>query len=186
MHDPVSELKARASILHARIRRGDTAAIVRMRALPEFRTRTDEELAVTAPSIQLRQSLSVIAAEFGFSGWQHATAILTGADAIDDFGTTLYPRGAGGHLNSWYRDYDAAAARRSEGGGFLLAYRRDFFVAEAPFVESLGLDPVAPQWARMGFDWARPQDVAARTELYGVLISIRPREEAVEMTIQNT
>ena len=176
MPDPVSELKARANILHARIRRGDTAAIMRLRALPEFKTGAEAALIAVAPSIQLRQSLSIIAIEFGFSGWQHATAILAGADVVDDFGTTLYPRGAGGHLNSWYREYDEASARRSESGGFLLAYRRDFFVAEAPFVESLGLDPAAAEWERMGYDWARPRDVGARTHLYGVLISLRPRE----------
>jgi hypothetical protein len=173
MHDPVRELKARASILHSRIRRGES--LDRLRAIPEFRTATVEEIRRDAGSVQLRHCLSVIAIEFGFTGWQHATAVLSGAE-VEDFGSTLYPREAGGHLNAWYRDHGEASARRSEAGGFLLAYRRDFFIVEGPFIEALGLDPFAPEWERMGYDWAQPKDTAARTQLYGELIAKRPRE----------
>ena len=180
MPDPVRELKARASIIHSRVTRGDGDALARLRVLPELRSATDQELLAASPSIQLRQCLSVLAIEFGFSGWQHASAVLTGGP-VEDFGTTLYPNAARGHFNAWYRDYEEARKHRAEAGGFLLAYKRDLFVAEASFIESLGLDPDAPEWKLMGYDWPRPLDVAARTRLYGVLVSLRPREHAFEI-----
>ena len=47
-----------------------------------------------------------------------------------------------------------------------LAYRRDRFVAGRAFVEDLGLDPDDPDWRRIGHDWVRPRDPAARARLY--------------------
>jgi hypothetical protein len=179
MLDPMSELKARADILHSKIERGDAAAIARLRVLPEFRKAKPGELENAVASIQRRHCLSVIAIEMGFTGWQHATALIAGTEGVDDFGTTLYPKGVGGHLNNWYRTYDEAAERVAQHGGYLLAHRRDFFVVEAPFIESLGLDPLAPEWKRMGYDWVRPTDMAARTQLYGKLIAGKPREAAL-------
>jgi hypothetical protein len=66
---------------------------------------------------------------------------------------------------------------RNASGGYLLAYRRDFFVADRPFIETLGLDPDGSEWRRMSFDWARPRDPAARRRLYGALSAEVTREE---------
>ena len=44
------------------------------------------------------------------------------------------------------------------------------------FIETLGLDPDASDWQRLGRDWVRPLDVRARTRLYGELIAKMPRE----------
>lgn len=95
---------------------------------------------------------------------------------MSDFGTLLYPKRCCGYLNLWYSRYDDAAIGRRASGGYLLAYRRQFMVVHASFIETLGLDPDASEWQRLGFDWVRPLDVRARTRLYGQVIAQMTRE----------
>ena len=88
-----------------------------------------------------------------------------------DFGTLLYPKGWGSRLNHWFAQYDDARAHVEANGGYLLAYKRYFFVADRDFVEALGFDPDDADWAAIGFDWARPKSVEARKRLYGRLLA---------------
>ena len=175
MIDPVRELKVRAEILHGRIDERDPAALKRLRALPEHRRATDEALVAAAPDVQRKHCLAVVARELGFDGWPHALRVL-GQEAgeaatADDFGTALYTRGCAAYLNHWYVDYAEARALREEIGGYLLAYKRQFLIVARPFIETLGLDPDDPDWAALGYDWARPRDPAARRRLYGKLLA---------------
>jgi hypothetical protein len=64
-------------------------------------------------------------------------------------------------LNHWYSDYAEARAHREAEGGYLLLHRSQYFVTVAEAVRELGLDPQDPDWARIGWDWARPADTAA-------------------------
>jgi hypothetical protein len=41
---------------------------------------------------------------------------------------------------------------------------------DSNFVDSMGLDPADPDWERIGRDWARPADCAARGRLYRQLV----------------
>ena len=82
----------------------------------------------------------------------------------------LYPPQCGGHLNLWYRSYSEAVLGRRECHGYLLGYRRQFFVVQDGFIEALGLDSHSREWHVIGFDWAQPADVRARTRLYGELV----------------
>lgn len=177
LSDPIHELKTRAEILQRKLNRLHPSALARLRSLPEFRSCSPAELELAAPEIRRRQCLSLVAIELGFSSWQDARALFSGSRDVSDFGTLLYPKRCGGHLNLWYRDYDAAVVGHRAAGGYLLAFRRDFFVADRPFIETLGLDPDDPAWSRLGFDWVRPLDVNARRSLYGTLIAQTAREE---------
>ena len=38
-------------------------------------------------------------------------------------------------------------------------------------MDALGLDPDDPDWAAIGWDWARPRSPAARRRLYARLLS---------------
>ena len=176
MTDPVRELKIRAEILQRELSRRRPSAVWRLRTLPEFRASSSEQLAYVGPQVLRRQCLALLAIELGFSGWPHAKQVMSGARGVSDFGTLLYPRGCGGHLNLWYSRYDEAVAGRRASGGFLLAYRRDFLVVERSFIETLGLDPDHADWLRLGFDWVRPIDMRARTRLYGELVQRMPHE----------
>ncbi|HYW73318.1 MAG TPA: hypothetical protein VE961_20015 [Pyrinomonadaceae bacterium] len=64
-------------------------------------------------------------------------------------------------LNRWYADYDAARASLERDGGFLLPYRRHFFVCQPEVISALGVDPDDPDWQAIGRDCARPRDAAA-------------------------
>ena len=68
-------------------------------------------------------------------------------------------------LNRWFSNYDDARAARASGGGFLLPYRQHFFVCEAAAVRAMGLEPDDPDWERIGWDGARPQDAGAYRRL---------------------
>jgi hypothetical protein len=177
--DAIRELKTRAEILHGRIQTNDHRAIGRLRVLPQFRRASYEQLAAATADIRRRECLTVVAAELGFASWPQAKAAITGEGPIEDFSTALYSgHGCAAHLNHWYRTYQEAAAMRESCGGYLLAYKRQFLVVDQYFIESLGLDPADPDWEALGFDWARPRDLAARTRIYGKLVACLPREAA--------
>jgi len=177
--DAIRELKTRAEILHRRIQNNDHRAIGRLRVLPDFRRASYEQLSAATSDIQRRDCLTVIAAELGFSSWPEAKIAISGDSPVADFGTLLYPdHRCDGHLNRWYKSYDEAAADRASSGGSLLAYKRQFVVVDQYFIESLGLDPGDPDWQALGFDWVRPQSLAARSRLYGKLVACLPREAA--------
>lgn len=69
------------------------------------------------------------------------------------------------YLNRWYASYEEARAARERHGGFLLPYRRHFYVCEPGVVRALGLDPEDDDWQRIGFDAARPADAEAFSRL---------------------
>lgn len=167
----VSELKARARILHRQARDGDPEAIRRVRTLPELRKLDPEQLSA---ELQRKHGLAVVARELGFDGWQHAIAMLTGQGG-DDHGTVLYPRECWGHWNIWSASYEEARGIREEHGGYLLPYKHQFFIVEGNFIDTIGLDPEDEDWARIGRDWVRPADPEARTRLYVKLIQARLR-----------
>jgi hypothetical protein len=60
-----------------------------------------------------------------------------------------------------------------EHGGYLLAYRRHFFIVDRYSIETLGLHPDDPDWELIGRDWVRPRRADARERLYAKLIQQR-------------
>ena len=176
MIDPIRELKTRAELLHRKLKNSQPGAIARLRRLPDFRTSSDSD-AELVRAVQRKHCLSVIASEFGFSNWAHAKRLLEGADAESDFGELLYINGPGGFLNHWFANWDEANAQRVSSGGFLLAFKRQFVVVEPEYIRSIGLDPDDADWARLGWDWARPKELEARMSLYGKLIAARSSED---------
>lgn len=164
MVDPIEELKVRARRLQRNAEAGKAEALQR---LEEVRSGEPEE------PVQRRHCLSALAREIGFDGWSHATRVITGEATDVDFGVTLYPRRCCGFTNHWFARYEDARRSRQELDGYLLTYRRQFFVVSASYIEALGLDPGDPDWERIGRDWARPRDGAARRRLYGRLVAGR-------------
>jgi hypothetical protein len=173
MMDPVRELKIRAEILHTRLASGEADGLERLRVLRELKRADAAALAAPAHRLRYKHCLAVVARECGFSSWEHALRVLEADPTTADVGTLLYDRGEGasGVLHHWFAVHDEARAflDGSPAGvprQYLLAYGRDFFVANRDFVEALGLDPDDPDWAAIGWDWARPADPAARGRLY--------------------
>jgi hypothetical protein len=171
--DPVRELKIRAEILHKAVASQDAGAIGRLRALPEHARATDDDLARWATEVQHKHCLAVVARECGFSKWAHARRVLEGDLTEVDLGTLLYGRepGSSGTLHSWFSTYDDARAAfegsHAEGRRpYLLGYKRHIFLADALFIDSLGVSPDDPDWEAIGWDWVRPADLAARARLF--------------------
>src|SRR6185436_1730841 len=148
----ISDLKVHARRLHRQISRHEPQAVARTRRLDEFR---DCDPASLGASIRRRHCLAVIARELGFQGWPHAVAVLRGTDSID-FGTLLYPKGAEVHWNIWSASYAEARVIREQHGGYLLAYKRQFFIVDRHFIKTIGLEPDDPDWDLIGRDWVKP------------------------------
>ena len=165
----ISDLKTHARILHRQIEQGVSHAVVRTRRLPELRNRDASELPAL---VKRRHCLAIVARELGFQGWPHAVGVLSGTDSTD-FGTLLYPDGADAHWNIWSASYAEARSIREDHGGYLLAYRRHFFIADRYFIETLGLLAEDPDWELIGRDWVKPRQMDARARLYGTLIRRR-------------
>ncbi len=68
-------------------------------------------------------------------------------------------------LNRWFANYEEARQALESGGGFLLPYRKHFFVCEADVIQALGLEPEDPDWERIGRDGAQPKDQDAYQRL---------------------
>lgn len=170
MVDVVDALKARARILHRKAKAGSPQVAGRLRAMDDLRLLDDEAFAA---HVRRRHCLTLVARDFGFDGWGHAVQVLRGNNA-DDFGKLLCPPRCGGHFNIWSASYEEARTIRAQHGGYLLPYQRQFLVVDDGYLRTLGLDPEDPDWRRMGRDWVRPQDAAARQRLYGKLIEAAP------------
>ena len=68
-------------------------------------------------------------------------------------------------LNRWYAKYDEARGSLDRDGGFLLPYRKHFFICQPDVISALGLDPNDPDWEKTGHDCAHPRDPAAFARL---------------------
>ncbi|WP_438042229.1 hypothetical protein [Sorangium sp. So ce128] len=169
MMDPVRELKTRAELLHKQLASNDAKALLRLRALPELGRADEAALAAAVAGIRRKHCLAVVARECGFSSWERARLALAGEPGAPELGALLYGRD-GGVLHHWFATYEEARAHvealPEASRGYLLAYKHHFFVADRAFVASLGLDPGDPDWQAIGWDWARPADLAARSRLY--------------------
>lgn len=76
-------------------------------------------------------------------------------------------------LNRWFPSYEDARRSLESEGGFLLPYRRHFFVCESEAIRAMGLEPDDPDWERIGWDCVRPVDMQAYQRLH------EKREQAV-------
>lgn len=103
---------------------------------------------------RLRDALHEVARGQGFTDWEHARRVLSGlALPGDDMGSFWHAPRTGMLLNLWFSSYvQAQAVLQQLGEGFLLPYRRQYFIVQAPFIEALGVNPADPGWAAAGHD----------------------------------
>lgn len=164
----LAPFRAAARSLHRRAAAGDSAALERLRRLPELHGRDDAGLRA---SVQRRHAFALFAKELGMPGWPALRDVLLGATP-DDFGKALYPGRCSAHWNIWSADYDEARGIREAHGGYLLAYRHHYLIVDRHYIETLGLDPDDPDWELAGRDWVRPRQPDARARLYAKLLGV--------------
>lgn len=110
---------------------------------------------------KLRHCLNEVAQDAGFAHWEHARRVLAGEAAPgEDMGAFWHAPGCDALLNQWFAD--AATARAAlRPGRYLLPFRRQFVVVEAPYLRELGLDPADPAWRTLGGDLVAGYGTAA-------------------------
>lgn len=166
MESPIDHLKHRARVLQKLVAQSLSTALAELRELDEFRNVPDSGIAEAATR---RDCLAVIAKQLGFPGWPPLLAVMQGARLVD-FGTLLVPAKSSAFWNIWFADYEEASRVRAEHGGYLLAYRRQFFVADADYIRHIGLDPDDSDWTAMNRDWPNTTASEARARQYLKLI----------------
>lgn len=149
-------------------------AVERFRASTRLPSLSREDLADRAA--MRAHAREVIAEAAGQASWSALVARLEKRARIraNDASTPLYPPWADAYMPSWCATHDEALRVREEQRGFLLPYRHHFFVASREYVAALGLDPDDPDWEAIGWDWARPDDEAARARLEARLATRPP------------
>lgn len=166
MNTIIENLKSRARVLHRLAGHVDPLAIAELRQLENFALSSSEQIARAATR---RHCLAATAQRLGFNNWPQLLDVLQGARLVD-FGKLLVPPGSSAYWNVWFADYAEAAKVRAEHGGYLLAYGRQFLVADENFIRYIGLDPHDPDWETIGRDWPNTHHTAARNRLYTQLI----------------
>ncbi len=160
----VAECKIQASILLKSLRSKnlETAkqAAKRFQRSPEFAALALEEIIQT--DIKHKHALNVIALEKGFPSWVDLKSQL--------------PFIIGGFLNKWFTNYDEAKSHREAAGGYLLPYKKQFFICDENYIRQLGFDPHDPDWKLIAYDWAHPNNHAAWRRLYKKWMKIQEHQ----------
>lgn len=169
------EYKVRASLLLKDLDSSDTAratrAAERMRALPFFAALSLGEVLARRDTVQHKHGLAVVAREAGHTTWTELKQALEAlAGQVDT--RTFFQKGQSTFLNRWFSTYEEAARSLESQGGFLFPFRTQCFICEADFLRALGIDPRDADWERMGRDWVRPRDAAAKERLEKKLVAL--------------
>jgi hypothetical protein len=150
----LNEGKIQASLLLKSLRSDDATqvslAVKRFLRAPEFSRFTIDEFPLQ--SIQRRHALQVIAIERGFRSWPDLKCQL------------LFIRG--GFLNQWFVQYEEGKAYQRSHGGFILPFKKQFFVCTTDYIIDLGFDVCDPDWVLIAHDWVVPQHKVAWQRLY--------------------
>jgi hypothetical protein len=147
----LQEGKVQASMLLKALHSTDAAQVAkRFQCLPEFANLSTTD--ILQQDIKRKHALAVIALENGFNSWLDAKIQLNFI--------------VGGYLNPWFAHYDEAKAHLQSSGGFLLPYKKQFFICEANYLSHIGFDPMDSDWALIHNDWAKPADQVAWQRLY--------------------
>lgn len=116
----------------------------------------------------LQNYLQLLAIEAGYSSWNTLQQELSAGRSDDDIAATeLYRPGISEfNLNIWCASYEQAKDyQRTHKGLFLLQYKGKSFLAQAPHIIGIGLDPNDPDWEKIDWDWVKPADDAAKARL---------------------
>ena len=154
----VNELKAKASLL-VKASRSDNSTV----AEPANK-RLEKKSQFPQESWKLKDALRVIAKEYGFESWSE----------LKDFAENPFENHmSGGQLNHWFKQYDEAKQFLEENEGYLLPYKKDYFISNRHFIEAVGINPDDSKWKAIGFDWVNPQNPRALFSLFEQLTRLQ-------------
>ena len=95
-----------------------------------------------------KHALAAVAAEAGFESWPALKGSYAAPAPVHFDTTQLFQPATRGFLNRWFARYEQArSVLEVDPGCFLFPYRSQYFICEANFLESLGVNPRDPDWA---------------------------------------
>ncbi len=166
-HTHYEFLKNEADLLLKHVQQRDANAVARFQRLSSFTTlSTDDTSALN--DLQLKHALNVIAVENNYESWNELKSALDNAAETSPLAEIIeqfYPKGYTTYWNIWFAKYSQAKRVLTEGKGFLLPYKNQFFIVEEHFVDSIGLPHTLPEWNEIGNDWIHPKNVKAWLKL---------------------
>jgi hypothetical protein len=155
--------------------------VQRFRKIGELQTENPLASLRRLGALSLGKYLDLLAHEEGHGTWSTLNKLLQEWDQSLDKSeqTELYKSNASEfNLNVWCPSYeDAKAYLDSHHGFFLLQYKNQYFLAQAPHIVDLGMDPKDPDWEKIGRDWVRPLDPEAKQRLQQKLRQARELAE---------
>lgn len=102
-------------------------------------------------SLQLKDALDQIARLSGFPNWRELKTVTEETEIF-------CPQPSSAHWKTWYASYEEALSHLEEGEGFLLPYRKQFFICDIHWIERLGLRAEDPDLDRVGRNFVEPKD----------------------------
>ena len=146
--------------------------INRLKQLPLFKDKSDEEIKSFFPTITLQHCREVIALENDCKSWYELCIKYRKLDnSSPDEESLWYVHDNNSGLNIWFAKYEKAKQYlKTSQRGFLFPYKKTYFVADHQHVIKLGVDPLDPDWEKIGRDWVEPQDEIAKKSLWDKLV----------------
>lgn len=108
--------------------------------------------------IRLKDAFETLARHAGFESWRDLKEVFEATELF-------CPPGTSAHWKTWYSSYEEALEHLKTGPGYLLPYRKHFFVCEADYLEHLGVARDDADLEKVGRNWVEPGDAAAWTRL---------------------
>lgn len=108
--------------------------------------------------ILLKEALEKIATQSGYKSWRELKSNF-------EMTTHFMIPGASAYWKTWYADYDQAKKHLKESKGYLLPYRKQFFICDVHYIEALGIDSESPLLKAVGRNWVEPKDLKAWSRL---------------------
>ena len=146
----LQELKVKASLLKKQLRSDEdaarTKAAKRFLQLPFHQYSAVEHVLADVDFYQLKHAYWVLALEHGYDNWKQFKDTIIREDC-------MYYGNCGAYLNVWFANYDEAKHYHQEQGGYLLPYRKDYYVCTKEVVLYLGLDEHDAEWEKLGNNW---------------------------------
>lgn len=145
--------------------------ITRFKQMGELNSENPEYSHKQLNAFQISKYLDLIAFEAGHCNWLTMSRLLKEQDQKEGltneedielykFGTSEF------NLNVWCPSYEEARAYLDSHRGFyLLHYKGNCFLAQAPHILNIGLNPNDPDWDEIDRDWVKPKNPEAKKRL---------------------
>lgn len=153
----LEEYKTQASLLLKSLKKGDADALKHFKSLAEF---FDKEAMSIINQAKRKHALIIVAKLHGFSSWNQFKKMHEGL--ISESFVDIYQ---GGFLNNWFASYQEAKAHQNNFQGFLLPYKKQFFICDADFINFIGFDADNPDWSLIAYDWIKPANTKSWSRL---------------------